>query len=346
MHPLEKETEKIIRSNKLFLSGETVVVAVSGGPDSMALLHVLSRLAVGLKLRLAAVYVDHGLRPAETIHEAELVQDQARLLQISYRVGRVDVHALVRQKKLSEEHGARILRYDFLEKTAKELGAAKIALAHTADDQAEEVLLRLIRGSGRAGLSGMKMIRSNRFVRPFLQISKSRLLQYLADKKIRFLEDSSNLERVYLRNRVRLDLLPQLEKYNPNIHQTLRQTARILGDEEDLLAGLADAAWTNVVQSLPDEKTGQPPGLKLDIIQFLRQHRGIQRRVVETIFIEMDGVPSFNKIEQVLYLAEFGQGGGMLHFSQGLRVVKKRKELLFSYPQGRVAKRGNLFEQK
>ena len=346
MHPLEKETEKIIRTNKLFLSGETVVVAVSGGPDSMALLHVLSRLSLGLKLKLAAVYVDHGLRPAETIHEAEVVRFQAQLLQIPCRIGRLDVPACVQQKKLSEEHGARILRYEFLDKTAVELSAAKIALAHTADDQAEEVLLRLIRGSGRTGLSGMKMIRSNRFVRPFLRISKSRLLQYLSDRKIPFLEDSSNLERVYLRNRVRLDLLPQLEKYNPNIRQTLRQTARILGDEEDLLAGLAKAARTDVVQSLPAEKTGQPCGLWLDINRFLNLHRAIQRRVVETIFIEMDGLPSFKKIEQVLYLAESGQGGGILHFSRGLRVVKKRKELIFSYPQGRVAKRGNLFEQK
>ena len=345
MHPLEKETEKIIRSNKLFLSGETVVVAVSGGPDSMALLHVLSFLAPELELKLAAVYVDHGLRPAETIQEAELVQAQAQLLQIPWRVGRVNVHALVRQKKLSEEHGARILRYEFLEKTAEEQGASKISLAHTADDQAEEVLLRLIRGSGRAGLSGMKMIRSNRFVRPFLGIPKSRLLQYLADKNIPFLEDSSNLERVYLRNRVRLYLLPQLEKYNPNIRQTLRQTARILGDEEDLLAGLVQAARTDVVQSLPEE-IGQPSGLRLDINLFLNLHRAIQRRVVEMIFIEMDGLPSFKKIEQILYLAESGQGGGMLHFSRGLRVVKKRKELVFSYPQGRVAKRGNLFEQK
>lgn len=346
MHPLEKETEKIIRNNKLFLSGKTVVVAVSGGPDSMALLHVLSRLALGLKLKPAAVYVDHGLRPKETIHEAELVRSQAQLLQVSCRVGRVDVHALVRQKKLSAEHAARILRYDFLEKIAKELGAAKIVLAHTADDQAEEVLLRLIRGSGRAGLSGMKMIRDNRFVRPFLGTPKSLLLKYLTDKKIPFLEDSSNLERVYLRNRVRLDLLPQLERYNPNIRQTLRQTARILGDEEDLLAGLAEAAWIDVVQSLPEEKTGQPSGLRLDINRFFNLHRAIQRRVVETIFIKMDGLPSFKKIEQVLYLAESGQGGGMLHFSRGLRVVKKRKELIFSYPQGRVAKRGNLLEQK
>ncbi len=346
MHPLEKETEKIIRTNELFLADETVVVAVSGGPDSVALLHVLSRLSRELELKLVTVYVDHGLRPAETVHEAELVRSQAQLLQIPCRVGRVDVHALVRLKKLSEEHAARILRYDFLEKRAEELDAAKIALAHTADDQAEEVLLRLIRGSGRTGLSGMKMIRSNRFVRPFLGTPKSRLLKYLADKKIPFLEDSSNLERVYLRNRVRLDLLPQLEKYNPNICQTLRQTARILGDEEDLLAGLAEAAWTDVVQSLSEEKTGQPSGLRLDINRFLNLHRAIQRRVVEMIFIEMGVLTSFKKIEQVLYLAESGQGGGMLHFSRGLRVVKKRKELLFFYPQGRVAKRGNLFEQK
>ena len=335
MHYLEKKIARLLARENLIAPDELVVAGVSGGPDSLALLHVLH--AVGEKL--LAVYVDHGLRPGETEYEAQLVRQQAEKLTVPWEIGRVDVTGLAKEKKMSIEQAARELRYDFLQKTAEKFQAGKIAVAHTADDQAEELLLRLIRGTGRSGLAGMKFIRDNYLIRPLLTTCKQTLLDYLADKNIPFAEDSSNRDRRYLRNRVRLDLLPELEKYNSNIRRTLRRTAMILTDEEDLLTRLTDQAWQEVAQT-----AGCGDGIEvcLDIAGLLGLHRALQRRILEMVFVRMTAPASFARIDQLLYLAEFGQGGAMLHFAGGLRCRKKGGLLLFSYPQGRKPQRGNL----
>ena len=137
MHPLEKETVKIIRQHKLLNKGETVVVGVSGGPDSMALLHVLAALAAALEAEVIAAYVNHGLRPAETAQEEALVKEEAQRLGRAFRTGSVPVREYAVERKISLEHAARLLRYGYLDEVAHECGAAKIAVAHTADDQAE-----------------------------------------------------------------------------------------------------------------------------------------------------------------------------------------------------------------
>ncbi|MDX1775594.1 MAG: tRNA lysidine(34) synthetase TilS, partial [Desulfobulbales bacterium] len=225
MHPLEKKTLKTIQQEGLLQAGEKIIVGVSAGPDSMALLHVLARLAPALDITLAAVYVNHGLRPHEAQKEKTLVESAANSLDVAFYAGSVDVRGFADREKLSLEHAARLLRYNFLEKTAREFRAHKIGVAHTADDQAEEILLRLIRGTARKGLSGMKTLRAGRIIRPFLKIGKTDLLAYLDTYTIPFMQDSSNLQHRYLRNRIRGELLPHLEeRYNPDIRQTLLRT--------------------------------------------------------------------------------------------------------------------------
>lgn len=196
MHPFEKEILAVIRQEKLLDGGEIVVVGVSGGPDSMALLHVLAALAPLLRIKVIAAHVNHGLRPDEAETEKVLVEQEARCLSVACESVAVDVPAEARKRKISIEHAARDLRYGFFADVAGKYGADRIAVAHTADDQAEEVLLRLIRGTGRTGLAGMRMIRDKTIIRPLLTIAKDTLLAYLADRKIPFSTDSSNLEKI------------------------------------------------------------------------------------------------------------------------------------------------------
>ncbi len=366
MH-LEKKIVTLIRQDKLFEKGETVVVGVSAGPDSMALLHVLSALRDECGLRLIAVYVDHGLRPDETGAEKILVNEQAHGLNVLFESACFDVLAVAREKKMSVEHAAREVRYGFFEQIAGKYGAQKIAVAHTADDQAEEVLLRLIRGTGRAGLSGMQMSRKGKaelsglfaptdkrswetsrlmplrykIIRPFLSTPKATLLAYLADKKIPFLVDSSNEQKKYLRNRVRHDLLPFLAAFNPNISETLRQTAIVLQDEEKVLADLTDKAWQQMVTVHRQDDTGLP-SVTVDLVAFLSISRAIKRRLAEKMFIVLGSVPQFKKIEQILFLAHHGETGSRLHFSKGLRLKKNRENFVLSFPQGKVSLRGDL----
>ena len=355
MHPLEKKTLRAVQQDDLLQTGEKVIIGVSGGPDSMALLHVLARLAPVLDIIPAAVYVNHGLRPAEAARENKLVEAEAAHLGLDFFSGAVDVKGLAARRKISIEHAARLLRYSFLEKTARAYGARKIGLAHTADDQAEEVLLRLVRGTGRKGLAGMKSLRAGRFIRPFLRFPKSCLLAYLDDHSIPFQIDSSNTQDLYLRNRIRNDLLPYLAaRYNPDIRQTLIRTAAILQDEEELLEGLTAAAFAETVLVCEDtlaeehEESGPlgaescPQALQLNVELFDRQPRGIQRRLLELCCWRMACQPRSRQIEQLLQLARPESAAGSLHLADGLRVTKTREQLRFAYPIGRGPVRGGL----
>jgi tRNA(Ile)-lysidine synthase len=342
MHPLEKEIFNLIQKDQLIASGEKIVIGVSGGPDSMALMHVLASLRQDHNIDLVAVYVDHGLRPNESPVEKELVQGRARALNITFRTTTVDVREEARHRKISKEHSARDLRYAFFSQVAEEEGAEKIAVAHTADDQAEEVVLRLIRGTGRAGLSGMKTIRDGIIIRPFLETSKQSLLSYLNKTNIPFCEDSSNLDTIYLRNQIRLELMPFLSKMNPNIPEVLRQTATVLQDEEIVLHDLTEKAWASVVIVARPVAQEEYSSVTISLVSFLQLAKGIQRRVIEKVFIEMDSQPQWKKIESILSVAKTGETGARLHFSRGLRMKKQRDRLVFSYPQGLTNRRGNL----
>ena len=354
MHPLEKETLKIVRQEQLVQDGDRILIGVSGGPDSLALLHVLARLAPDLHITLAAVYVNHGLRPDETHEEKSHVEAAANNLGIDFFTESVDVTGLAAKQKISIEHTARLLRYDFFEKTAEKWDATKIAVAHTADDQAEEILLRLIRGTARKGLSGMKTIRDGRIIRPFLGLPKSRLLEYLEKNSIQFLLDSSNTDNFYLRNRIRNDLLPYLaEGYNPDIRQTLLRTANILQDEEEFLENITESVFKETVSTIPEtleeiKVDNNQPGesnnqkLFLNLERFNRAPRAIQRRLLEKCCWVMGCEARSRQIEHLLELAIKNAPDGNLHLSDGLRVTKNNEQFCFAYPQGRGSLRGDL----
>lgn len=323
----------------MLVAGERCVVAVSGGPDSMALLQVLAQLASGLDLFLVVAHVDHGLRPSEAAAEARLVREAAQALGLVCECGRLEVAVYAREQGLSLEHAARTLRYGFLAEVAARYRATKIGVGHTADDQAEEVLLRLVRGTGRAGLAGMARLRDGLVVRPFLDIAKEEILRYLADEGIPYCLDSSNQQRIYLRNRIRLDLLPYLrEHFNPNIDNSLRETAMILRGEEELLAGLASQAYAQVVAEEGDD----PGGLTIQLADFFSQPLALRRRILEAACWRMGCRPTFMQIAQLLLLAATGAEGAGLHLARGLRVVKAEGRVFFRYPQGRQSLRGNL----
>ncbi|MBU3944112.1 MAG: tRNA lysidine(34) synthetase TilS [Proteobacteria bacterium] len=323
--------------------GDTVIVAVSGGPDSVALLHILcSTLPL---VRFIAVYVDHGLRPNETGAEIELVQALAHQLQAGFERVSVDVRTAVQQEKTSIEETARTLRYQALEAMRHQYQGTAIAVAHTADDQAEEILIRLIRGSGRKGLSGMQF-KNSWVIRPLLHESKETLLYYLQVEQIPFSVDSSNLERTYLRNRVRLDLLPYLQDhFNKSIRQTLLQTTQILEDEEALLEEMAGKAWQEAVSVITIEPVPlEAPShiIQIDTKEFCKCHPALQRRILEKCCWQMEERPQFRQIELLLDLVHRRQGGAQIHLSKGLRVHKRGRELIFSYPAGKCNYRGGM----
>lgn len=340
MHCLEKNILKTCRQRQLFACGEKVVVAVSGGSDSVALLHILAQLSAEVGISLVVAHVNHGLRPAEAGREEQLVRGYATALGLAFYGTALDVRGAASQNGLSLEETARNLRYAYLEEVRLLEGAEKICVGHHGDDQAEEVLLRLIRGAGRCGLSGMNWVRDQVVVRPLLAVNKTAILAYLRDLALRYFDDSSNTSRHFLRNRVRLELLPYLESYNSNISVTLRQTATVLGDEEVLLEAMALASYKRVVTEERCHGNGVPV-LCLDVKLFVLEPIALQRRCVEKALLAMLSMPSYKAIADVVALTT-KRTGSLLHLARGLRVVRRPALIEFSYPHGITSERGNL----
>ena len=323
---------QVITGNKLFTLHQRVVVGVSGGPDSMALLLLLAES--NLALDCVAAYIDHGLRPQETDAEKMAVERLARDCRALFCCRAVPAREHAAALGLSLEDAARTLRYQALEEIRVEFGAEVIAVAHTADDQVEEFLLRLIRGCGRNGMTGMPR-RQGRIVRPLLGLRKQELTDFLAERRIPFCIDSSNLDRRFLRNRIRLDLLPMLERqFNPSIRRTILQTMDILREEEDLLGRLGEQA----MPPLPDMPADR---LALPLSSLKACHPAIRRRMIEKGCWTVAARPTFRQIGLVLSLLASEEEGGEVHLSGGLRVQKSNDALLFHYPRGKNAFRGS-----
>ncbi|MGQ0602151.1 MAG: tRNA lysidine(34) synthetase TilS [Anaerolineales bacterium] len=259
---------RFIEERDLLRPGATVVAGVSGGPDSLCLLDVLHRLdgAQVLGLRLHVAHLNHGLRP-EAAQAAEFVRAEAATRGLTFHLEATDTRAHAAQHKLSLEEAARELRYSFLARVAAQVGASAIAVAHTADDQAETVLMRFLRGSGLAGLRGMfpKVgIRDlgitawginspfsnspTHIVRPLLFSTRADVEAYCAEHSLNPVHDASNSDTTFFRNRLRHELLPILETYNPNIRAVLARTAEVLTGEYEILQHTIEVLWREIAR--------------------------------------------------------------------------------------------------
>ncbi len=262
MADLVRRVAEMVRREGLLLAGDTVVVGVSGGADSLCLLHILLRLAPTCGVALHVGHLNHGMRP-ESAGEAEWVRARCAAWGVPCTVGRADVPALASDRRLSLEECARQERYRFLGELAIRLGGRTVAVAHHADDQAETVLMHLLRGAGLAGLGGMRSVSALeelylgehplsapiRLVRPLLDVTRAEIEAYDAEQGLQPLFDRSNLDTTYFRNRLRHELLPALESYNPQVRAVLRHTAEVAAGEYDLLQAIVAERWAATMRS-------------------------------------------------------------------------------------------------
>ncbi len=241
--------KRTIDDHHLLNEGDRLVVGVSGGVDSMVLLHLLLTLRPAFDLFLIIAHVNHGLRPEESEKEADLVRNECERLNLPFESVKFDTKEFQKIAKLSLQEAARRLRFHFFEEILQKYGAQKIVLGHHADDQVETVLLALMRGAGLQGLKGMLPIREGKVIRPLLEVWRHEIEAFAAEAKIPFLVDSSNLKEGYRRNRVRLSLIPLLEKeYQPKIKRILLRTSTILREDDDYLEKETERVWQHVVE--------------------------------------------------------------------------------------------------
>ena len=327
MKPLEQSVLDIINQHGLIPDESAVLVAVSGGPDSTALLSILVNI-IPASIK-AAVYIDHKLRPEETEAEISHVKKLCDSFNIKFDCCSVDVQNVRVSSGESPEACARRLRFEALDKMAVLHETDLIALGHTSDDQVEEVLIRLIRGSGMNGLSGMS-VRNKPLIRPLLHNSKEEILQYLATVKLPFCKDSSNKSQAFLRNKVRLYLVPLLEhEFNPSIKQTILNSAAILRDEDDYLNRVTEKTYPAIVTE-KEQGIASHRERCYRLEAFGQIPAALRRRILEKMFWQSSCPPSFQAIEEIMKLTQQGRTGTTIHFSGGLRVIRTGEEIIFS----------------
>jgi tRNA(Ile)-lysidine synthase len=315
------------REQELFAPGDRVLAAVSGGPDSVALLHLLARLGPELGLSLGVGHFDHGLR-GESREDAAFVAELAGRLSLPFHLGRGEVRALARREKISLQMAGRRLRLDFFRDTCGTQGYSKVALGHTADDQIELFWLRLFRGAALTGLKGMEPAAAG-LVRPLLAVGKDVLLAWLARESLSFRRDASNLSRAYLRNRVRLDLLPQMIRdYQPRLKQTVWRTMALLKEEDRSLAREAARAWAAAGREVA-------PGLvalKLPLLVALDKVQ--QKRLLQSAAgqITPHHTLTASQVASLLDLARGTRSGGVLNLGRDLQAARAGAELHFLEP--------------
>ncbi|MCP3933569.1 MAG: tRNA lysidine(34) synthetase TilS [Bacteroidetes bacterium] len=319
---LISRVSQTIKSNDLLNQGDCVIVAVSGGSDSLALLDILMHL--DLKLHLVAAYINHGLRPEEISKEIRLLEQYCSKRNISFKTDTVPVIDFANEEKKSIEEAARILRYEALQKISYKHAAKAIVTGHTADDQVEHFLIRIIRGASPSGLTGMQLKREN-IIRPLLFEKKQTLTSYLKDKSISWCTDSSNADRKFLRNRVRHDLLPIFRsKFNPSIDRSILQCMQTLSAEDKYIKQISNTVFKFSVT------INKNNSLLVHGDHLLKEHLAIQRRIVEKCCWFVGTRPSYNQLESIIKLLKNPKNSGELHLENNILVEKVEHDIRFS----------------
>lgn len=314
----------ICKHHMIEKEGDKVLLGISGGPDSMTLLHLFIKLREEWGIKLAAAHLNHGLRP-EAEWEMDYLQSYCAAHKIDFYTRFVDVDEYARRAKKSVEEAGRDLRYQFFEDISLQFDCTKLATAHHKDDRAETVLMHLLRGSGIKGLRSIMPV-SGFIIRPLLSVSKSDILTYLKGESIHYFIDDSNSDRKYFRNRVRLELLPLLQDYNPQIIAGLNQLADIAEAEDHVLEEETDALWEQLIISVQCGK------IVLNNRKLLTLMLGHKRRIVLKALSEMQGPSgwSLNDIDYVLDLASKPGSAKHINLPKGVLVSKQYEKLIFS----------------
>lgn len=330
MLPLPQKVLGYIRRQSMLKAGDRVGVAVSGGADSIALLRILLELRQELGCHLAVVHFNHELRGAESDGDEQFVINLAEQHGLEALCDRADVRTYAAEQRLSLEAAARTLRYQFFQRLLMEARVGRIATAHTLDDQAETVLLRMTRGAGTRGLAGIypelrgASASGSSIVRPLLRVRHREIEEYLRAVEQTWREDASNRDLKHARNRIRHEVLPALERdLNPSIRETLADTAEIARAEEEF--------WSQKVRRLISDVWNQQTS-RLELKPLLAQPLALQRRLLRAAADSVGVKLSFQEVESILELAS--GSAKTLRLPNKWLVQRTRDELYFTLESG------------
>ena len=319
-----EKVNKTIEKYNLLENGERIVVAHSGGPDSTALLKVLVPISQKLNLTLIVAHFNHGLRGGESNADEKFSRDLAKKMGLFFCSGKMGKKN--NNRGISPEDFYRRQRYNFLEKVAKDHRAQKIALGHNLNDQAETVLLNILRGSGLEGLKGFLPKREGKIIRPLIEISRPEIISFLKKSGLSYCQDNSNKSKMHLRNKIRAELIPYLrKKYNPKIEENLAQMAEILRAENDLI----EQHVAKVMQSSTIKYNGNNISFEIDFVNLLPDavRWRLFKNILENLNPTKNGV-FFAHIELLDNLARKCESGKRISLPMGMEVRREYDKLI------------------
>ncbi len=322
---MKNKVLSIIKEHDLIKENENIVIGVSGGPDSMALLHVLLEIRDSIDFNIYIAHLNHGVRGIEARNDQLFVEKQAKKLNLPYYTRNVSMIEYGKEKGITAEEAGRELRFEFFREIIKEQGGGKIAVAHNKNDQAETLLMRFMRGTGIDGLKGMEFIAQD-IIRPILSISRSEIEKYIEEKNIETVLDKTNLQPIYTRNKVRLELIPYIEEnFNPNIIDTIWRTSRISTIDSEFLEEYTEKEYDKLVKKEEDNV------IILDGEKLTYLNRSIQQRVIRNGIQKINGsLQGITEIQilSVLNLLLMGKTGKRINLINNIIAKLNYNELI------------------
>lgn len=324
---LLKKVEQTILSWNMLTQGDKVLAGVSGGPDSVALLHILTALAPAFKLQIGVAHLNHCLRGTGSDQDAAFVADLASKLDVPCYIDAIDVRNDSSVRKLSLETAARSIRYGFFDRIRQRYNYDKIATGHHQNDNAELVLMFFLRGSGTSGISGIPPVREGRIIRPLIDVNRNELVAFLDENGLSYQIDDSNRDLRFFRNRIRHETIPYLQTHgNPGIVETLNRFSRIARSENEWMDEIIGPIYNHAVVHEGQHRQ------ELSIPAFSAYPEAVRRRLIRTAIARTKGDLqriSFSHIESARLLAEHQQESGLLMLPDGVRVQREKDFLIF-----------------
>lgn len=321
---MEENVLNTINKYDLIKSGDKIVLAVSGGPDSIFMFDILNKLRKKLNFEIVVCHINHMIRE-EAIDDENFVKNICNENNIQCYIKRIDVTNYANNNKMGTEEAGRILRYNFFEEILNKTGSNKIAIAHNKNDKAETIIMNLLRGTGVQGLRGIEPIRDNKYIRPIIEIERKDIEEYCEINNLNPRIDKTNFENIYTRNKIRNIVLPYIEKeFNPNIIESLNRLSEIATEEDDFLNTITKKSYDEMVIQKENDQ------IILDLKKFNSQDRVIKKRIILfTINKLMGTISGIEKIhiEDIIKLCENNIGNKYLTPNKNLKVLVNKGKI-------------------
>jgi len=332
---MKQKILQTIKKYNLIKSGDSIVIGVSGGPDSICLLHVLNELKQELNFKIYVAHINHMIREEADL-ETEYVKEFCNKIEVDCFVKRIDVVKIATELKKGTEETGRQVRYEFFNEILEKTNSNKIATAHNNNDKAETIIMNILRGSGTTGLKGIEPIRDNKFIRPLINTTREEIEEYCINNNLNPKIDKSNNENIYTRNKIRNVVIPYIkQEFNPNIIKTINRLSEVITEENEYLNNLTAQIFNKIYVGagiVPTQINKDENQIILDLKKFNNLELVIKRRIILYTINELlgstEGIEKIN-IDDIIKLCINNIGNKYLMPTKNIKILVKKGKIFF-----------------